>query len=155
MASGGKHLKPLRRRIQDLVNAERSRMCWELGHFQTPMFVKERGGTPTKPYMLVCIDTASMAIMGSDLLLDTPGPLDLLSLLVASMEKPCVGIGAPVLPESVRLDDPAVCKLLGSELGQLGIKVELVERLSALAEFKKIAERELFSRQVGYSGGEN
>jgi hypothetical protein len=34
MASGEKHLKSLRRRIQHLLNAERSRMCWELGHFQ-------------------------------------------------------------------------------------------------------------------------
>ena len=155
MATGNKNLRSLRKKVQAFLNAERSRVCWELGHFQAPMFIKETGETPTKPYMLVCIDTVSMAIMGSDLLLDTPGPLDLLSLLVASMEKPCVGIGAPLLPESVRLDDPAVRKLLGSELGQLGIKVDLVERLSALAEFKKIAERELFSRQVGYSGGEN
>ena len=130
-------------------------MCWELGHFQAPMFVKEPGKTPTKPYMLVCIDTASMAIIGSDLVLDFPNPQDLLSLLVASMEKPCVGMGVPVLPESVRLDDSAVFKLLGSELGQLGVRFELVERLSALPEFKEIAKRELFSRQVGYSGGEN
>jgi hypothetical protein len=71
------------------------------------------------------------------------------------METPCVGNGAPVLPEAVRLDDSAVFKLLGNELGQLGVKLELVERLSALREFKEIAERELFSRQVGYSGGQN
>ena len=71
------------------------------------------------------------------------------------MENPCVGIGAPVLPESVYLDDSTVFKLLGSELGQLSVKVELVERLSALPEFKEIAERELFSRQGGYSGGDN
>ncbi len=137
------------------MNAERSHMCWELGHFQAPMFIKEPGGTPTKPYMLVCIDTASRAIMGSDLLRDPPSPQDLLSLLVVSMEKPCMGIGAPVLPESVRLDDTVVFKLVGSELGQLGVKVELVQRLSALPEFKEIAARELFSHQVGYSGGEN
>jgi len=130
-------------------------MCWELGHFQTPMFVKEPGKPPSKPYMLVCIDAASRAVIGSDLLLDTPSPQDLLSLLVGSMEKPCVGIGAPVLPESVRVDDFAVFKSLGSELGQLNVEVELVERLSALPEFKEIAERELFSHQVGYSGGEN
>ena len=155
MATGNKHLRSLRRRIQALFNAERSQMCWELGHFQTPMFVEEPGKTPTRPYMLVCIDTASRAIMGSDLLLDLPCPEDFLSLLVATMETPCVGNGAPVLPESVRLDDSAVFKLLGNELGQLGVKLELVERLSALREFKEIAERELFSRQVGYSGGEN
>ena len=155
MASGEKHLKSLRRRIAGLLNAERSRMCWELGHFQAPMFVKEPGEAPTKPYMLVCIDTASRAIMGSDLLLAPPSPQDYLSLLLASMERPCMGIGAPVLPESVRLDDAAVFKLLASELGQLGVKVELVERLSALPEFKEIAEREVFSHQVGYSGGAN
>ena len=155
MASGEKHLKSLRRRIPDLLNAERSHMCWELGCFQTPMFVKEPGETPTKPYMLVCIDMASRALMGSDLLLDPPTPQDFLSLLVPSMEAPCVGSGAPVLPESVRLDDSAVFRLLGSELGRLGVKVELIERLPALPEFKEIAERELFSRQVGYSGGEN
>ena len=119
------------------------------------MFIKEPGETPTKPYMLVCIDTASMAIMASNLLLDTPAPQDLFSLLVVSMEKPCVGIVAPILPESVRVDAPAVFNLLRSELGKLGVKVELVERLSALPEFKEIAERELFSHQVGYSGGEN
>ena len=137
------------------MNAERSHMCWELGCFQTPMFVKEPGETPTKPYMLVCIDTASRAIMGSDLVLDSPNPQDFLSLLVRSMEAPCVSSGDPVRPESVCSDDSAVFKLLGSKLGQLGVNFELVERLSALAEFKKIAERELFSRQQGYSGGEN
>jgi len=137
------------------MNAQRSDMCWELGYFQTPMFVKEPGQTPTKPYMLVCIDTASRAIMGSDLLLDFPRPEDFLSLLVASMETPCVGNGSPVLPESVRLDDSTAFKLLGSKLGQLGVKFELVEQLSALREFKEIAERELFSRQLGYSGREN
>ena len=153
MASGNKHLKSLRRRLAGLLNTERSRMCWELGHFQAPMFVKEPGEAPTKPYMLVCIDTASRAIMGGDILLTPPSPRDYLSLLLASMERPCVGIGAPVLPESVRLDDSAVFKLLGNELGQLDVKFELVERLCALAEFKEIAERELFSRQAGYSGG--
>jgi len=155
MVSGEKHLKSLRRRIPGLLNAERSRMCWELGHFQAPIFIKEPGKTPTKPYMLVCIDMASRAIMGSDLLLDLPCPEDFLSLLVATMETPCVGTGAPALPESVRLDDSAVFKLLGNELGRLGVKVELAERLPALREFKEIAERDLFSCQAGYSGGVN
>jgi len=155
MASGEKHLTSIRRRIQGLKKAKRSRMCWELGHFQAPMFIKEPGEAPTKLYMPVCIDTASRAIMGSDLLPDPPSPQDLLSLLVVSMEKPCVGNVAPVLPESVRVDESAVLELIGRELGQLGVKVELVERLSALQEFKKIAERDLFSHQVGYSGGEN
>jgi hypothetical protein len=155
MASGKKHLKSLRRRIQALLNADRSHMCWEPGHFQAPIFIQEPGEMPTQPYIPVCIDTASMAIMGSDLLRDPPSPQDLLSLLVVSMEKPCVGTGAAVLPETVRLDDSALFELIGSEVGQLGVKVVLVKRLSALREFKRIAERDLFSRQVGYSGGEN
>jgi hypothetical protein len=155
MATGRKHLKSLQKRIHDLLGAERSHMRWELGYFQAPMFIQESGETPTKPDMLVCIDTASMAIMGNNLLPDPPSPQDLLSVLVVSMEKPGMITDAPVLPESVRLDDSALFELIGSELGQLGIEVELVERLSALAEFKKIIERELFSQQVGYSGGEN
>jgi hypothetical protein len=137
------------------LNAKRSHMCWELGHFQAPMFIQEPEEAPTKPYMLVCIDTSSRAIMGSDLLRDAPSPQDMLSLLVVSMEKLCVGTGVPVLPGSVRMDDSAVFELIGRELGQLGVKVELVKRFSALPEFKKIAERDLFSHQVGYSGGEN
>jgi hypothetical protein len=155
MPPGNKHFGLLRRKIRALMKAERSRMRWELGCFRAPMFVKEPGKTPAKPCMLVCIDTASRFVLGSDLVLDLPRPEDFLSLLVASMETRGVHGGAPVLPESVRLDDPEVLKLLGNELGQLGVKVELVERLPALAEFKKIAERELFSRQPGYSGGEN
>ena len=155
MVSGEKHLKSLRRRIPGLLNAERSRMCWELGHFQAPMFIKEPGGAPTKPYMLVCIDTASRAIMGNDLLREPPSPQDLLSVLVVSMEKPGMVTAVPVLPESVRMDDPAAFELVGSELGQLGLKVELVKRLSALHEFKGIAERDFFSHHMGYSGGEN
>jgi len=130
-------------------------MCWELGHFQAPIFIQEYGETPTKPYMLVCIDTASQAIMGNDLLRDTPSPQDLLSVLVVSMEKPGMVTAVPVLPESVRLDDSAVFELVGRELGQLGLKVELVKRLSALQEFKGIAERDFFSHHIGYSGGEN
>jgi hypothetical protein len=155
MTTGNKHLQSLRRKIQTLLNVEHSHMCWELGHFQTPMFLRESGKTPTKPYMLVCIDTASMAIMGSNLLLDTPSPEDLLSLLVGSMERPCVGIIVPILPQSVRVDDSGVFDLLRNELGKLGVKVELVKRLPALLEFKGIAERELFSHQVGYSGARN
>jgi hypothetical protein len=130
-------------------------MCWELGHFQAPIFIQEYGETPTKPYMLVCIDTASQAIMGNDLLRDTPSPQDLLSVLVVSMEKPGMVTAVPVLPESVRLDDSAVFELVESELGRLGIKVELAERLPALSGFEKIVEREWFSRQIGYSGGKN
>jgi len=155
MAPGEKHLKALRRRILDLANARRSRMCWELGHFQAPMFIQESGETPTKPYFLVCIDTASRAIMGNELLRDPPSPQDLLSVLVASMEKPGMVTGVPVLPESVRLDDPAVFELVGRESGQLRLKVELVKRLSALHEFKGIAERDFFSHHMGYSGGQN
>ena len=155
MVTSNKHLRSLRRKIQALLVAEPTHMCWELGHFQTPMFVKEQGERPAKPYMLVCIDTASMAIIGSNLLLDSPSPQDLLSLLVTSVEKPCVGIVAPTLPQSVRVDDPAVFNLLRSELRELGVKVELVERLLGLLEFKAIAGRELFSNQVGYSGAEN
>jgi len=155
MASGKKRLKSPRKRIQSLLNAERSHMCWELGHFQTPMFIQEPGESPTKPYMLVCIDTASTVVMGSELLHDPPSPQDLLSLLIASMEKPLTGSGVPVLPESVRLDDPSVFELVGYEFGQLGLRVELVKRLSALQVFKRIAERDFFSHHMGYSGGEN
>jgi hypothetical protein len=155
MTSRNKHLKSLRRRIPGLLNAKRSHMCWELGHFQAPMFIQESGETPTKPYMLVCIDTASRAIMGNDLLRDPPSPQDLLSVLVVSMERPGMVNGVPILPESVRLEDSAVFELVGSELGQLGLKVELVKRLSALREFKGIAERDFFSHHMGYSGGEN
>jgi hypothetical protein len=155
MGSGENHLKSLRRRIEGLLNAERSHMCWELGHFQAPMFIQEPGETPTRPYMLVCIDTASRAIMGNDLLREPPSPQDLLSVLVVSMEKPGMVTAVPVLPESVRMDDPAAFELVGSELGQLGLKVELVKRLSALHEFKGIAERDFFSHHMGYSGGEN
>src|ERR1039457_375757 len=155
MASGKKQLKSLGTRIQDLLNAKRSHMCWELGHFQAPIFIKEPGEAPTKPHMLVCIDTASRAIMGNELLHDPPFPQDLLSVLVVSMEKPGMVTAVPVLPESVRLDDSATFELVGSELGHLGVKVELVKRLSALHEFKGIAERDFFSHHVGYSGGEN
>ena len=155
MASGEMHLNSLRKRIAALLNAERSPMCWELGHFQVPMFIQESGETPTKPYFLVCIDMASRAIMGNDLLRDPPSPQDLLSVLVVSMEKPGMGTGVPVLPASIRLDDSAVFELVGSELGHSGVKVELVKRLSALHEFKGIAEREFFSHHMGYSGGEN
>src|ERR1035441_8266744 len=153
MAPRKKHLNSLRKRIQDLLNAEPSRMSWELGHFQAPMFIQESGGTPTKPYFLICIDTASRAIMGNELLRDPPSPQELLSVLVVSMEKPGMVTGVPVRPESVRLDAPAAFELAGSELGQLGIKVELVKRLSAIHEFKGIAERDFFSHHIGYLGG--
>lgn len=110
---------------------------------------------PTKPYMLVCIDTESLAIMGNELLRDPPSPQDLLSLIIASMEKPCVGRGVPVLPEKVQLEDSAVFELIESKLGPLGVKAELVRKFSSLPEFKKIMEREQFSKQPGYSGREN
>ena len=153
MAIGKKHLMSLRKRIQNLLNADRSPMCWELGHFQVPMFIQEPGRTPTKPYMLVCLDKASTAIMGSDLVQDSPSSQDLLTLLIVSMENPLLGSGIPILPKSVHLDDPAVLEPIGTELGQLSVKLMLVKRLSGLHEFKKIVEHDLFSRQVGYSGG--
>ena len=119
------------------------------------MFIQEPQEAPTKPYMLVCIDTASTAIMGSGLGLNPPSPQGLLSLLLDSMEKPLVGGGAPVLPQSVRLDDPAAFELVGRELEQLGVQVELVKRLPALRKFKKIIEHDFFSRQKGYAGKAN
>jgi hypothetical protein len=82
-------------------------------------------------------------------------PQGLLSLLVYSMEKPLVGGGPPVLPQSVRLDDPGAFELVGRELEQLGVQVELVKRLPALREFKKIIEHDFFSRQKGYAGKAN
>jgi hypothetical protein len=69
------------------------------------------------------------------------------------MEKPLVGGGAPVLPQSVRLD--AVYELIERELEQLGIQVELVKQLPALHKFKKIIEHDLFSRQKEYAGKAN
>jgi hypothetical protein len=130
-------------------------MSWELGHFQAAIFIKEPGETPTKPHMIVCIDMESLAIMGSDLVQDSPSPQDLLTVIIVSMENPLLGSCVPVLPELVHLDDPAVFELMRSELGQLGVEVKLVKRLSALNEFKKIVEHDLFSRQVGYWGGVN
>jgi hypothetical protein len=155
MARSGKHLNSIRQRIQALLNADRSHMCWELGHFQAPMFIQESGEMPTKPYFLVCIDMASRAIMGNALLRDPPSPHDLLAVLVTSMEKPGMVTAVPVLPESVRVDISAVLELVESELSRLGVKVQLVKRLSALHEFKGIAERDFFSHHVGYSGGQN
>jgi hypothetical protein len=104
--------------------------------------------------MLVCIGAASLAVTGGVLIRDPPSPQDLLSLLIVSMEKPLLGIGAAVLPESVHLDDSAAFELIRSESEQLGVKVVFVKRLSAPPEFKKIVERDMFTRQVGYSGGE-
>ena len=155
MTSSNKSLQPLRKRIQSLSDAERRDKCWEVGYFQAPMFVKEPGGSPIKPYLLVCIDAVSRAVLGDQLLLDTPSPQEFLSLLVASMENPSVGTGAPVVPLSVHLDNSGAFKLLRDELGQLGVEVELVKRLPFLREFKGITEREFFSRQIGYTRGEN
>lgn len=64
------------------------------------MLAKEPGGPPTKSFMLVCIDSASRAAMGSGLLRDAPSPQDLLTMLVASMENPCLATEAPVATES-------------------------------------------------------
>ena len=155
MTSSNKSLQPLRKRIQSLSDVERRDNCWEVGYFQTPMFVKEPGGSPINPYLLVCIDAVSRAVLGNQLLLDTPSPQEFLSLLVASMENPSVGTGAPIVPLSVHLDNSGAFKLLRDELGQLGVEVELVKRLPFLREFNGITEREFFSRQIGYTGGEN
>ena len=155
MTSSNKSLQPLRKRIQSLSDAERRDKCWEVGHSQAPMFVKEPGGSPIKPYLLVCIDAVSRAVLGNQLLLETPSPQDFLSLLVASMENPSVGTGAPIVPLSVHLDNSGAFKLLRDELGQLSVEVELVKRLPFLREFNGITEREFFSRQLGYTGGEN
>ncbi len=155
MTSSNKSLEPLRKRIQSLSEADRRDKCWEVGYFQAAMFVKEPGGSPIKPYMLVCIDTVSRAVLGNQLLLDTPSPQEFLTFLVATMENPGVGTGAPVVPLSVHLDNSGAFKLLRDELGQLGVEVELVKRLPFLREFKEISEREFFSPQLGYTGGEN
>ena len=63
-----------------------------------------------------------------------------------------MGSGVSGLPQIVRLDDPAVFELIGQEVAQLGIQVELVKRLPALHAFKKIIEHDLFSHQKGYAG---
>jgi hypothetical protein len=149
----GQQLELLRKKIRSLVNAERRDMRWELGYYQVPMYAKDPAGeAPTKPYMLVCIDTTSRAVMGSPLLRNAVSPEEFLSLLVSSMESPCLGESGPVLPRSVHLDNSAALKLLEKELGQLDIKFELVKQLPFLREFAGITEREFFSRQPGYTG---
>jgi hypothetical protein len=95
------------------------------------------------------------ATVGNDLLRDPSTSQDLRSVLIASVERPGMITCVPILPESVRLDDPAAFELIGGELGQLGISFELAERLPGLSEFKQIVEREWFSRQIAYSGGKN
>ena len=131
MATDKKHLMSLRRRIQNLLNADRSPMCWEIGHFQAPIFIKEPGGTPAKPHMLVCIDTESLAIMGSDLVQDSPSPQDLLKLLIVSMENPLLGTGSTLLPDGIgRLSPPRlVCRdqSPGYALGCWKSSVQLLE----------------------------
>ena len=146
-------LEPLRKRIRSLVNAKRRDMCWELGYFQVPMYVRDPAGeAPIKPYMLVCIDTASRAVMGNPLLRNVASPEEFLSLLVSSMASPCLGKSEPVLPRSVHLDDAAALELLEKELDQLDIEFELVRQLPFLREFAEITEREFLSRQAGYTG---
>ncbi len=150
---GTQQLEPLRKRIRSLVNAKRRDMRWELGYFQVPMYIKDPAReAPIKPYMLVCIDTASRAVMGNPLLRNVASPEEFLSLLVSSMESPCLGESEPVLPRSVHLDDAAALELLKKELDQLDIEFELVKQLPFLREFAEITEREFFSRQAGYTG---
>ena len=146
MPSTKQSLEQLRQRIRSLVGAERRDMCWEIGYFQTPIAVKEPGEAPFNPYMVVCIDTESRAVMGSDLLEEPPSPQDFLTLLVDSMEAPSVGKGGSVIPRSVRLKDSAALKLLETELNQLGTEFELVKALPFLREFAEITEREFFPR---------
>ncbi len=146
-------LEALRKRIRSLVNAKRRDMCWELGYLQVPMYVKVTAEeAPTKPYMLVCIDTASRAVMGNPLLSNVASPEEFLTLFVSSMESPCLGESGPVLPRSVHLDNAAALELLEKELDQLDIEFELVRQLPFLREFAEITEREFFSRQAGYTG---
>jgi hypothetical protein len=95
------------------------------------MFVEEPGKTPSKPYMLVCLDTASGLLLGTDLLLDTPTPQNFLSLIVHSMETRGVEGGAPICPESVRLANAGALALLTKELAPLDLRHELVARLDA------------------------
>jgi hypothetical protein len=153
MTTGSQQLEPLRKRIRSLVNAKRRDMCWELGYFQVPMYVKDPAWEePIKPYMLVCIDTTSRAVMGNPLLRNVASPEEFLSLLLSSMASPCLGESGPVLPRSVHLDNSAALKLLEKELGQLDIEFELVKQLPFLREFAGITEREFFSRQPGYTG---
>ena len=119
------------------------------------MLVKSMGEAPLRPYLLVCIDTESRAVMGSELSADTPSPKNYLSLLVTSMEAPCVDESDSVVPRSVRLAQAETVKLLKSELAQLSIEFELADQLPAIREFAEIAEGEFFSRQMGYAGGKN
>ncbi len=138
-------LEALRKRIRSLVNAKRRDMCWELGYFQFPMHAKDPAGeAPTKPYMLVCIDTASRAVMANPLSRNLASPEEFLSLLVSSMAALCLGKSGPVLPRSVHLDNAAALELLEKELDQLDIEFELVRQLPFLREF--------FSHQAGYTG---
>jgi hypothetical protein len=139
--------------MQKLMNADRSPMCWELGHFQAPRFATKPSPTPARPYMLVCLDKASTAIMGCDRVQTSPSSQDLLTLLIASMENPLLG-GVPVLPTSVHLDDPRALEPIRTELGELSVKVSLVKRLSGLHEFKKIVGLALFSRRGSIREGQ-
>ena len=148
-------LDRLKERILSLRHVKPRDLCWELGNFQTPMLVKNPGETPLRPYLLVCIDTESRAVMGSALLGEVPSPKEHLSLLMTSMETPCVDQSNPVVPHSIRLNHPEALKLLKNELAQLSIKFEFANQLHVVREFAEIAERDFFSRQIGFAGGKN
>ena len=61
----------------------------------------------------------------------------------------------PVVLHAVRLAHSESFKMLRSELAQLGIRCELADQLRFVREFAEIAERDLFSRQIGYAGEKN
>ncbi len=148
-------LNGLRKRIAPLREAKRHDMCWQMGWFKVPMFVKEPGEAPLNPYLLVCIDTASRFVLGDLLLKETPRPEDYLSLLVASMEAPFPGDTGSARPRSVQLNDSAALRLLRREMGSLGIEFQLAEELRFVQEFAGISEREFFSQRLGFKGRQN
>ena len=156
MAFENPTLDRLKERILSLRDVKPRDMCWELGHFKAPMLVEGSGGKLVYPYLLLCIDTASRVVISDLLTGDTPTPEQFLSLLLESMEAPSdLKKAGPIVPHSIRLDDSAACTLLESKLAQLGIKFVVVKHLPALREFEKITEREFFSHQKGYTGGQS
>ena len=149
-------LDRLKERILSLRDVKPRDMCWDLGHFKAPMLVKGSGEKLIYPYLLLCIDTASRVVISDLLTGDTPTPEHFLSLLLASMEAPTdLKQDGPVVPHSIRLDDSAACTLLESKLAQLEIKFVVVKHLPVLREFEEITEREFFSHQKGYTGGQS
>ncbi|MGB9005940.1 MAG: hypothetical protein WCB96_09470 [Candidatus Aminicenantales bacterium] len=88
---------------------------------KTRAWVKAKGRTPYRPFIILVMDVQADCIRQSRLFEERPAPEAVLSVLVEAMRNPAAGSGRRIRPARIDLDDAVFAQYLESSLAEIGV----------------------------------